>query len=48
MGLTIERHLCLTFNDQREIVDEYRRIGVDYPKFFKMDSDRIHSRKWLS
>jgi len=38
MGLTIERHVCLTFSDQREIVNEYRRLGVDYPKFFKMDS----------
>ena len=37
MNIIIERHICLSFCNQAEIVHYYRQMGVEYPKFFKMD-----------
>ena len=37
MNIIIERHICLSFGNQAEIVHYYRQMGVEYPKFFKMD-----------
>lgn len=38
MSLSIEKHICLTFRNVSEITDKYRSLGIDYPKFFKMDA----------
>ena len=37
MNIIIERHICLSFGNQAEIVHYYRQMGVEDPKFFKMD-----------
>ena len=37
MNIIIERHICLSVCNQAEIVHYYRQMGVEYPKFFKMD-----------
>ena len=37
-NLFIENEVCLSFKNVAEITDYYRQLGVDYPKFFKMDN----------
>jgi len=37
MNLYIKKHIGLSFKNPAEIVDFYRSLHVDYPKFFKMD-----------
>jgi len=37
MNLYTKKQLNLSFNNSTEIVDCYRSLQVDYPKFFKMD-----------
>ena len=37
MNLYIKKHINLSFKNPAEIVDFYRSLQVDYPKFFKMD-----------
>jgi len=37
MNLYIKKHIGLSFQNPAEIVDFYRSLQVDYPKFFKMD-----------
>ena len=37
MNLYIKKHISLSFKNPAEIVDFYRSLHVDYPKFFKMD-----------
>jgi 3-oxoacyl-[acyl-carrier-protein] synthase-1 len=36
--LFVQKEVCLSFKNAAEITDCYRRLGVDYPKFFKMDN----------
>ncbi|MDR1545013.1 MAG: hypothetical protein LBS50_11550 [Prevotellaceae bacterium] len=38
MNLFIKKQISLSFRNSAEITDYYRKIGVDYPKFFKMDN----------
>lgn len=38
MSLIVEKHISLYFATTSEITDKYRYLGIDYPKFFKMDT----------
>jgi 3-oxoacyl-[acyl-carrier-protein] synthase-1 len=37
-SLFIKNEVCLSFKNAAEITDFYRQMGIDYPKFFKMDN----------
>ena len=37
MNFYIKKHIRLSFNSSEEIIDFYRSLQIDYPKFFKMD-----------
>jgi 3-oxoacyl-[acyl-carrier-protein] synthase-1 len=38
MDLYIEKHIGLSFQSSAEIVEFYRSLQIDYPRFFKMDN----------
>jgi 3-oxoacyl-[acyl-carrier-protein] synthase-1 len=38
MNLYLKEHIRLSFQSPAEIVEFYRSVQVDYPKFFKMDN----------
>ncbi|MCM1040968.1 MAG: hypothetical protein NC396_00885 [Bacteroides sp.] len=38
MELYIARHINFAFSSEQEMTEHYRSLGINYPKFFKMDA----------